>query len=154
MSKNGSTLEKTICTNRKAKHDYVLGERIEAGLMLVGSEVKALREGKANLVDSYARVKEGEVFLYNCHISEYAQASRLNHEPRRVRKLLLHRREIKRLRAKTVETGRTLIPTRLYFSGGRAKVELAIATGKRKYEKRSAEKEKEVRRELHDRYGF
>ena len=154
MSKNGNTLEKTICTNRKAKHDYVLGERIEAGLMLVGSEVKALREGKANLMDSYARVKEGEVFLYNCHISEYAQASRLNHEPRRVRKLLLHRREIKRLRAKTVETGRTLIPTRLYFSGGRAKVELAIATGKRKYEKRSAEKEKEVRRELHDRYGF
>lgn len=154
MSKNGNTLEKTICTNRKAKHDYVLGERIEAGLVLVGSEVKALREGKANLVDSYARVKEGEVFLYNCHISEYAQASRLNHEPRRVRKLLLHRREIKRLRAKTVETGRTLIPTRLYFSGGRAKIELAIATGKRKYEKRSAEREKEIKRELHDRYGF
>ena len=154
MSKNGDAVEKTICTNRKAEHDYVLGERIEAGLVLVGSEVKSLREGKASLVDSYARVKEGEVFLYNCHISEYAQASRLNHEPRRVRKLLLHRREIKRLRAKTVETGRTLIPTRLYFSGGRAKVELAIATGKRKYEKRFAEKEKEVKRELHDRYGF
>ncbi len=154
MSKNDNTLEKTVCTNRKAKHDYVLIERIEAGLVLVGSEVKSLRDGKANLVDSYARVKKGEVFLYNCHISEYAQASRLNHEPRRVRKLLLHRREIKRLRAKTVETGRTLIPTRLYFSGGRAKVELAIATGKRKYEKRSAEREKEVRRELHDRYGF
>ncbi|RLC46824.1 MAG: SsrA-binding protein [Candidatus Coatesbacteria bacterium] len=154
MSKNDSTVEKTICTNRKAKHEYVLGERIEAGLVLVGSEVKALREGKASLVDSYARVKGGEVFLYNCHIAEYAQASRLNHEPRRVRKLLLHRREIKRLRAKTVEPGRTLIPTRLYFSGGRAKVELAIATGKRKYEKRAAEKEKEVKRELHDRYGF
>lgn len=154
MRKNGNTLEKIVCTNRKAKHDYVLGERIEAGLVLVGSEVKSLREGKASLMDSYARVKKGEVFLYNCHISEYAQASRLNHEPRRVRKLLLHRREIKRLRAKTVETGRTLIPTRLYFAGGRAKVELAIATGKRKYEKRSAEKEKEVKRELHDRYGF
>lgn len=154
MSKNGDTVEKTVCTNRKAKHDYVLGERIEAGLVLVGSEVKSLREGKASLMDSYARVKEGEVFLYNCHISEYAQASRLNHEPSRVRKLLLHRREIKRLRAKTVEPGGTLIPTRLYFSGGRAKVELAIATGKRKYEKRSAEKEREVKRELHDRYGF
>ncbi len=143
-----------MCTNRKAKHDYMLGERIEAGLVLVGTEVKSLRDGKASLVDSYARIKKGEVFLYNCHITEYAQAARRNHEPRRVRKLLLHKREIKRLRAKTVETGRTLIPTRLYFSGGRAKVEIAIATGKRKYEKRFAEKEKEIKRELHDRYGF
>ena len=154
MNHKEQTPEKIVCTNRKAKHDYVLGERIEAGLVLLGTEVKSLREGKASLVDSYARIKNGEVFLYNCHITEYAQAARFNHEPRRVRKLLLHKREIKRLRAKTVETGRTLIPTRLYFSGGRAKVEIAIATGKRKYEKRFAEKEKEVKRELHDRYGF
>jgi len=146
--------EKTICVNRKAKHDYVLGERMEAGLVLVGSEVKSLREGKASLVDSYARIKNNEVFLYSCHISEYDKAARFNHEPRRVRKLLLHRREIKRLRAKTIETGRTLIPTRLYFSGGRAKVEIAIATGKRKYEKRYAEREKEIKRDLHDRYGL
>lgn len=122
--------------------------------MLVGSEVKSLRAGRANLTDSYARIKDGEVFLYNCHISEYEEASRFNHEPRRVRKLLLHRREIKRLRGKTIESGLTLIPTRLYFSGGKAKIELAIATGKRKYEKRYAEKEKEVKRDLHERYGM
>jgi len=154
MNHKDETPEKIVCTNRKAKHDYMLGERIEAGLVLVGTEVKSLRDGKASLVDSYARIKNGEAFLYNCHITEYAQAARCNHKPRRVRKLLLHKREIKRLRAKTVETGRTLIPTRLYFSGGCAKVEIAIATGKRKYEKRFAEKEKEIKRELHDRYGF
>lgn len=154
MDDRREVTQKIICTNRKAKHDFELGERFEAGLVLVGSEVKSLRAGKGSLVDSYARIKNGEVFLFNCHISEYDQAGRFNHEPRRIRKLLLHKREIKRLRAKTIETGRTLIPTKLYFSAGRAKVELAIATGKKKYEKRSAEKEKEVKRELHDRYGF
>jgi len=154
MNRKDQPPEKTVCTNRKAKHDYVLEERVEAGLVLVGTEVKSLREGKASLVDSYARIKDGEAFLYNCHIAEYAQAARFNHEPRRVRKLLLHKREIKRLSAKTVEAGRTLIPTRLYFSGGHAKVELALATGKRKYDKRSAEKERDAKKELHDRYGF
>lgn len=154
MENKTQATQKTICTNRKAKHDFDLGERFEAGLVLVGTEVKSLRAGKGSLVDSYARVKDDEVFLYNCHISEYDEAGRFNHEPRRPRKLLLHRREIRRLRAKTIETGRTLIPTRLYFSAGRAKVEIAIATGKRKYEKRSAEKEQEVKRELHDRYGL
>ncbi|MCD6327947.1 SsrA-binding protein SmpB [bacterium] len=146
--------EKTICQNRKARHDYVLGERFEAGLVLLGSEVKSLRAGKANLVDAYARIKNNEAFLYSCHISEYEQAGIFNHEPRRTRKLLLNKREIKRMRAKTVETGRTLIPIRLYFSGGRAKVEIALATGKRKYEKRASEREKEVKREVRDRYGF
>jgi len=152
-AKKTQPAEKTVCTNRKAKHDYNLGERFEAGLALLGSEVKSLRAGKASLSDSYARVKDGEVFLYNCHIAEYDRAGPSNHNPKRVRKLLLHKKEIKRLWSKAQEPGRTIVPTRIYFSGGRAKVEIAIATGKRKYEKRWAEKEKEIRRELHDRYG-
>jgi len=145
--------EKVVCTNRKAKHDYNLGERYEAGIVLVGTEVKSLRAGRASLVDSYAKITNGEAFLHNCYIAEYDQAHQFNHDPRRVRKLLLNRREIKRLRGKTQIAGLTLIPVSVYFSNGRAKVEIALATGKRKYEKREAEREKEVKRELRERYG-
>lgn len=139
---------KTVCRNKKAGHNYYLDEFIEAGLVLLGAEVKSLREGRANLVDSYARVKRGEVFLYNMHISPYPFAHGVDLDPTRTRKLLLNKREIKRLIGKTVEKGYSLIPTKVYFKRGRAKVEIALARGKKKYDKRRVLKEKELKREM------
>ncbi|HDG97957.1 MAG: SsrA-binding protein [Deltaproteobacteria bacterium] len=138
-----------VCQNRKARHDYHIEEVIEAGIELLGPEVKSLREGRASLVDSYAKIKRGEVFLYNMHITPYAHAGHVNLDPRRPRRLLLKKREIKRLIGKTEEKGFTLIPTKVYFSPkGWAKVELALAKGKRKYDKRKAIKERELKREM------
>lgn len=139
---------KTVCQNKKAGHDFYLDEFIEAGMVLLGAEVKSLREGRANLVDSYARVKRGEVFLYNMHISPYPFAHGIDLDPTRTRKLLLKRKEIKRLIGKTEVKGYSLIPTKVYFKRGRAKVEIALAKGKKKYDKRRSLKEKELKREM------
>ena len=137
-----------IATNRQASHRYHLLEKWECGLVLQGTEVKALRDGKAQIKDGYASVRDGEVWLYNVHIPPYGPASRENHEPERPRKLLMHKREIDRLIGKTREKGLTLVPTRLYFSSGRAKVEIALARGKDVGDKRQAIKEREMRREM------
>ena len=118
---------KIICVNRRARFDYTISETIEAGLVLQGTEVKSLRDGKADLRDAYADIQEGEIFLLHAHIHEYEQGNRFNHDPVRPRKLLLHKREIERLLGKTQEKGLTLIPTRMYFSHGKAKVELGLA---------------------------
>lgn len=139
---------RTITVNRKARHDYFVEETIEAGLALTGSEVKSLRDGRANLKDSFARIDRGEAVLVNAHISPYEAAARDGHEPTRSRKLLLHRQQIDRLAGKVKEKGLTLIPLRLYFNArGRAKVELGLARGKRQYDKRQTIKEREARRE-------
>lgn len=140
--------EKVVCVNRKARHDYFIEETFEAGIALVGSEVKSLREGKANLKDSYARIDKGEAFLLNTHISPYAAASQFGHEPTRTRKLLLHKAEIRRLTGKVKERGLTLIPLRLYFKNGKAKVELGLARGKKLYDKRETLRKKAARREV------
>ena len=137
-----------VATNRQASHRFELLERLEAGIVLTGSEVKSLRDGKAQLKDGYASVREGEVWLHNVHIPPYAPASRENHEPERARKLLLHRREIERLVGKTQERGLTLVPTRMYFSGPRAKVELALARGKDVRDKRESIRRREMDREV------
>jgi len=137
-----------VTVNRRARHDYHIEETLEAGIALVGSEVKSLREGKANLKDSYGRVERGEVWLLNAHISPYDPASQFGHDPLRARKLLLHRREINRLGTKVKERGYTLVPLRIYFRNGRAKVEMALAHGKRRHDKRAAIREREVRREM------
>ena len=126
---------KVVAQNRKARWDYEIIEAFEAGVVLLGTEVKSLRAGKANIGESYARIDGGEVFLYNAHISHYAGGNRNNHDPERPRKLLLHRSEIDRL-SSTEQRGLTLVPTRLYFKGGKAKVEIAIARGKRQFDKR------------------
>lgn len=141
---------KTVCQNKKARHDYFITESFEAGLVLLGAEVKSLRDGRANLVDSYAKIDQGEVYIHNMHISPYPFARQEALDPTRVRKLLLNKREIKRLIGKTVEKGFTLIPTKIYFSKGRAKVEIALAKGKRQYDKRQALKEKDMKREMEE----
>ena len=141
---------KLVCQNKKARYDYFIDEVLEAGLVLLGPEVKSLREGRASLVDSYARVKKGEVFLYNMHITPYPYAHYVQLDPVRTRKLLLNKREIRRLIGKTVEKGYTLIPTKVYFTKGRAKIEIALAKGKRKYDKRQALKEKELKRDMEE----
>jgi SsrA-binding protein len=137
-----------VSQNKKAFHDYEITERFEAGMVLLGTEVKSLREGRANLKDSYARVKKNEVFIYGLHISPYSHATYDNHDPERVRKLLLHRLEIKKLLGKTQERGFSLIPLKLYFKDGKAKVEIALARGKKEYDKRESIKRKEEAREL------
>ena len=143
-----------VATNRQAGHRFHLLEKLEAGLVLQGTEVKALRESGAQLKDAYATVEDGEVWLHNVHIPPYGPAARDNHDPERDRKLLLHRREIERLIGKTKERGLTLVPTRIYFSGPRAKVEIALARGKDRYDKRESIKAREmardVQRELRD----
>ncbi len=139
---------KIVCQNRKASFDYHIDETIEAGLVLLGPEVKSLREGRASLVDSYARIRKGEAFLYSMHITPYPFSHHMELDPVRTRKLLLNKREIKRLIGKTEEKGYSLVPTKVYFKDGRAKVELALAKGKRKYDKRRALKEKELKREI------
>ena len=137
-----------VASNRQASHRYHLLEKWECGLVLTGTEVKALRDGKAQIKDGYASVRDGEVWLHNVHIPPYGPASRENHEPERPRKLLMHKREIDRLIGKTREKGLTLVPTRVYFSGGRAKVEIALARGKDVGDKRQAIKEREMKREM------
>jgi len=139
---------RAIATNRRARFEYEVLERVEAGLVLVGPEVKSLRAGKANLTDAYAIVRRGEAWLLHCHISPYDPASRDNPDPQRERKLLLHRREIRRLSGKLAERGLTLVPLKLYFKGGRAKVELALVRGKRRYDKRQTIRERESQRDL------
>jgi SsrA-binding protein len=137
-----------VATNRQAGFRYHLLERFEAGIVLQGSEVKSLRDGAVQLKDAYAEVRDGEVWLRNMHIAPYKPASSENHDPDRPRKLLLHRREIERLVGKTAERGLTLVPTRVYFNGRRAKVELALARGKEMHDKRRSIKERETRREI------
>ena len=136
-----------IAENRKAFHDYHLIETFEAGIVLLGTEVKSIREGRVNLRDSYARVEDGEVFLYNVNISPYSHRGYADHEPLRRRKLLLHRDEIRKLIGKTVERGMTLVPVRLYFKGGRVKVAVSLAKGKKEYDKRETIKRRETDRE-------
>jgi SsrA-binding protein len=139
---------KIVATNKKAFHNYHIMERYEAGIVLSGTEVKSLRVGRVNLKDSYALVKQGEIFLLNCHISPYSHGNRENPEPTRTRKLLLHKREIQRLIGKTVEKGLSMVPLSVYFKEGRAKVEIAVVKGKKLFDKRETEKRKETKREL------
>ena len=141
--------EKVVATNRKAFHDYHIEERLEAGIVLKGTEVKSLREGQVNLKDSYASVDHGELVLHHCHISPYSHGNIMNHDPVRPRKLLLHRKEINKLLGKTQQKGLTLVALRIYFSPrGLAKVELALAKGKKQYDRREAIKAREVGREV------
>lgn len=140
--------EKMIAQNKTARVNYFIEETLEAGLVLLGTEVKALREGKANMKDCYAVVRDGEVFVHDMHIGPYSHANRMNHDPLRVRKLLLHAREIRRLYGKSREKGLALIPLRLYFRDGRVKMELGVARGKKLYDKRESLKIKADRREM------
>ncbi|HEB75328.1 MAG TPA: SsrA-binding protein SmpB [Nitrospirae bacterium] len=139
---------KVVCQNRKAYHDYHIEETYEAGIVLTGTEVKSLREGKANLQDSYVIIKDGEAFLLNCHISPYRYGNIMNHDPVRTRKLLFHKKEIMRLMGRVAQKGYSLIPLKIYFKGPYVKVEVALARGKRLYEKRERIKEREARREI------
>lgn len=137
-----------VCQNKKAFHDYAIDETIEAGIQLLGTEVKSLRGGRANLLDSYVLIKDTDVLLLNCHISPYTHGNIMNHEPLRTRKLLLHRKEIERLRGKMQQKGYTLIPLKIYFKGSYAKVEIGLAKGKKLYEKRDSIKEREAKRTI------
>ena len=139
---------KQVAGNRKAYHDYFIDETFEAGIALVGTEVKSLREGHVNLRDSYAEVRGGELFLVGAHISPYAQGNVWNHDPLRPRKLLLHAREIARIAARVRERGYTIVPTRLYFKGGRAKVEIGLARGKKEYDKRADLARRDAQRDV------
>jgi len=137
-----------ICNNKKAYHDYFIEEKYEAGMVLTGTEVKSLRMGKANLNDSFALVKSGEAFLNNLHISPYDFGNRENHDPDRMRKLLLHKKEIVKLFSKVREQGYSLVPLRLYFKNGKVKVEMGLAKGKKLYDKREDMKQKDQKREM------
>lgn len=137
-----------VVSNRKAFHDYFIEETLEAGIVLSGTEVKSLREGRINLKDSFARVENGEVLLYNCHISPYSHGNISNHDPTRTRKLLLQRREIERLLGKAQQKGYTLVPLKIYFKRGWAKVEIGLAVGKKLYDKRETESKKSAQREI------
>ena len=137
-----------IARNKKAHYDYHILDEVETGIVLLGTEVKALREHRANLKDSFARIHNGEVWLENCHIAAYKHGNRENHEPRRRRKLLLHRREINKLWGKVSLKGLTLVPLALYFKNGKAKVKLAVAKGKRTFDKREAKRRKIIDREI------
>lgn len=139
---------KVAAQNRKARHDYFIEETYEAGIVLQGTEIKSIRKGSVNLKDSFARVKDGEIFLHNMHISPYEQGNRYNHDPTRARKLLLHKKEIAKLLGATKQTGYSLIPLRVYIKGGRAKVLIALAKGKRKYDKRETLKRKSAQRDI------
>ena len=147
--------EKLICQNKKARFNYFIEDTYEAGLCLLGTEVKSLRQGKANLGDSYGDIRKGEIYLVDAHISPYNFGNRFNHDPLRRRKLLLHKREIQRLIGKVQERGFTLIPLRLYFSKGRVKVEMGLAKGKKLFDKRETLKRKTMEREMErGRKGF
>ncbi len=139
---------KIISQNKKAYADFFIDETIEAGIVLTGTEVKSLRDGKANLKDSYVIIKDNEAWLLNCHISPYSHGNIFNHDPLRTRKLLLHRKEIERLKGKIQQQGYTLIPLKLYFKGPYVKVEIALARGRKKYEKRDIIKKREAQREI------
>jgi len=139
--------EKVVTLNRQAYHHYHIFETFEAGMVLLGTEAKSIRQGKVNLKDSYGQVKNGEVWLLNCHISPYSHGNRMNHDPLRTRKLLLHRGEIRKLLGKTTERGMTLVPLKIYFSRGRAKCEIALAKGKKLFDKRETERRKTADRE-------
>jgi len=141
-------MQELIARNKKAYHDYHVLDEIEAGIVLLGTEVKAIREHRVNLKDSFARVQGGEVWLENCHIGAYKHGNRENHAPRRRRKLLLHRREINKILGKAKQKGLTLVPLALYFKNGKAKVRLALARGKKTYDKREAKRKKIVEREI------
>ncbi|HEV7428850.1 MAG TPA: SsrA-binding protein SmpB [Thermoanaerobaculia bacterium] len=147
MATKADAGEKLIASNKKAFHDYFVLQKAEAGVALTGTEVKSLRDGKANIKDSYVIFKNGEAFLFNAHISPYSHGNLQNHEPERNRKLLLHRREIEKLREQVVEKGLTVVPLRLYFKGGKVKVEIAVVRGKKLYDKRETEKKRELDRE-------
>lgn len=149
MTPGKKPVDAAIATNRRARHDYDIEQTFECGISLMGSEVKSLRSGKASLQDSYAVVRNGEILLYGVHIPEYPQASMLNHEPTRVRTLLLHKFEIAKIRVKTEQQGYTLVPLKLYFKGNKIKCELALARGRAKYDKRQALVKKEHEREMH-----
>lgn len=142
------TGRKLIAQNRKARHDYAIDDVVEAGIVLTGTEVKSLRAGRASLIDAYASVKDGEAWLIGAHIPEYTQGTWTNHEPRRPRKVLMHRKEIDRFASKVAERGLTIVPLQLYFSGGRVKVELGLARGKRTYDKRHDLAERDAAREV------
>ncbi|HWC13812.1 MAG TPA: SsrA-binding protein SmpB [Actinomycetota bacterium] len=144
---------KLIAQNRKARHNYLIEETIEAGLVLVGTEVKSCRDGKANLTDAYASVRDGEAWLLQCHISPYSHGNRENHDPVRPRKLLLKRHEISMLDEKVSQEGRTLVPLRLYFKHGLAKAEIAIARGKKTHDKRASEAQRDAERSMRRELG-
>ncbi len=144
---------KLIARNRKARHDYHVEERLEAGIVLTGTEVKSCRNGKVGLADAYASVKEDGIWLLQCHIAPYSHGNRANHDPMRPRKLLLHREEIERLAAKVAREGKTLVPLRLYFKHGLAKVELAVATGKKAYDKRQSVAKRDAERQMRRQLG-
>ncbi len=154
MAQGKETTEKTVVTNRKARHDYHILETYEAGIALAGSEVKSIRAGKANFKDAYARVQRGEVILENVHVSPYEPASRFNHEPERPRKLLLHKREIRKLIGKVEEKGKTLVPLRMYLKDGKVKVELALVEGKKKYDKREDIAKRDMDREMRREFKY
>jgi SsrA-binding protein len=155
MAKKGKEKDKApgeaihvVARNRRARFEFDLLEKVEAGLVLTGTEVKSLRNGKASLEEAYAGIDRGEVWLYGCDIPEYLQANRMNHKPKRPRKLLLHRREIDKVAAKTSERGLTLVPLQIYFKKGMAKVELCVARGRKQHDKRDALKAQDARREI------
>lgn len=139
---------KGLATNRKAYHNYFISEKYEAGISLLGTEVKSVREGKINLKESYAKMDNGEVWLFNCHINPYTHGNIQNHDPLRKRKLLLHKREIKKLEKLTIQAGFTLIPLRVYLKRGKIKVELGLAKGKKLFDKRESKKKKDSQREI------
>jgi SsrA-binding protein len=147
MAEKADSGEKLLATNKKAFHDYYILDKLEAGIALLGTEVKSIREGRINLKDSYALVRKGEAFLLSCHISPYSHGNRENHDPLRTRKLLLHYQEIRKLVGKTQEKGLTLIPLRVYLRRGKIKIELGLARGKKLYDKRETERRKEAARE-------
>ncbi len=149
---NQNSEEKTLVTNKRAEHEYFILNRYEAGIALKGTEVKSLRQGKANFLDSYVDFINGEAYLVNMHISEYTQANRFNHEEKRKRKLLLKKNEILKLQQKVKEKGYTVIPLRAYIKNGKIKVEIALARGKKMYDKRASIAEKDLKRELERKY--
>lgn len=148
MAQESSGGIKIVTTNRKAYHDYSVEDKFEAGMALMGSEVKSIAEGKANLTDSYCQVENGELWVYGIHISPYDPASRFGHDPRRKRKLLMHKYEINRLRGKVEQKGFAIVPLKLYFRRGKAKLEIGLVKGKRQYDKRDTIKERDMQRDL------
>jgi SsrA-binding protein len=139
---------RVICRNKRAFHEYEIGDRLECGLVLTGTEVKSLRDGHASLEDAYAKVEDGEVWLLGSDIPEYAMGNVMNHKPKRPRKLLMHRQEIRKFAAKAEQRGSTLVPLRMYFKEGRAKVELAVASGKKLYDKRESARKADAQRDI------
>jgi SsrA-binding protein len=140
--------DRVVATNRRARHEYEILETLEAGLVLRGTEVKSLRDGEVNFKDSYATVRNGEAWLRGCHINPYSHGTDANHEPERDRKLLLHKREITRIMGKTAEKGLTVVPLKIYFKGGRIKIEIGLARGKKLHDKRATLRERETKREM------